>query len=243
MVEIGLEAPVFVVVSNRADLPDVQQILTEDIAGFILADEDTPEFIARFVKRHFDGYLETLRTPFLGALAEYNQRGFEAWDCPGTTAVHVLQEPDRTRVLRVHGRERVPHRPVQRRRRARRSADPRRAGTRGGEGGGARDGGRPDILRAERHLDVEQGGAHGAGARGRSGSLTTGTITSRTTRGALQLAGGIPVYLETDRNPQGLIGPVDYHAWDEENIREKIRRHPLIKDPDAWRRPRPFRAC
>ncbi len=60
-------------------------------------------------------------------------------------------------------------------------------------------------------------------------------------QGALQLAGGIPVYLETDRNPQGLIGPVDYHAWDEENIREKIRRHPLIKDPDAWRKPRPFR--
>jgi ornithine decarboxylase len=60
-------------------------------------------------------------------------------------------------------------------------------------------------------------------------------------QGALQLAGGIPVYLETDRNPQGLIGPVHHEAWDERNIREKIRNHPLIKDKDAWKRPRPFR--
>src|SRR5690242_7922928 len=44
MREIGLEAPVFVIVSNRDDLPAVRQLLTEEITGFILTDEDTPEF-------------------------------------------------------------------------------------------------------------------------------------------------------------------------------------------------------
>ena len=59
--------------------------------------------------------------------------------------------------------------------------------------------------------------------------------------GALYLGGAIPVFLETDRNAHGLIGPIDYEALDEEKIREKIRTHPLVTDPDAWQRERPFR--
>jgi ornithine decarboxylase len=61
--------------------------------------------------------------------------------------------------------------------------------------------------------------------------------------GALVLGGGVPVYLETDRNAHGLIGPIDYEALDEARIREKIRRHPLIKDPEKWQQPRPFRVA
>lgn len=241
MVEIGLEAPVFVVVSNRADLPDVQQILTEDIAGFILADEDTPEFIARFVKRHFDGYLETLRTPFFGALAEYNQRGFEAWDCPGHNGGMYFRKSPIGRAFFEFMGENVFR------------TDLCNADVELG-----------DLLIHEGPAhEAEKAAARVMGAD-RTYFVLNGTSTSNkvvltalvregdlvlydrnnhksNNQGALQLAGGIPVYLETDRNPQGLIGPVDYHAWDEENIREKIRRHPLIKDPDAWRRPRPFR--
>ncbi len=52
MAEIGLEAPIFVVVSDRGDLPAVRSLLAQHIAGFILTDEDTPDFIARLVKRH-----------------------------------------------------------------------------------------------------------------------------------------------------------------------------------------------
>jgi len=60
-------------------------------------------------------------------------------------------------------------------------------------------------------------------------------------QGALQLAGAIPIYLETDRNPQGLIGPIDFDALDEKKLREQIRTHPLVTDKDAWQRERPFR--
>jgi hypothetical protein len=77
MQDIGLEAPVFIVLSDRGDIPAVRSILTQEITGFILADEDTPDFIARFVNRHFDDYLKSLKTPFFGFLAEYTDRSVE----------------------------------------------------------------------------------------------------------------------------------------------------------------------
>ena len=40
-----------------------------------------------------------------------------------------------------------------------------------------------------------------------------------------------------------MIGPIHYEALDEERIREKIRTNPLIKDPEAWKRERPFRVA
>ena len=61
--------------------------------------------------------------------------------------------------------------------------------------------------------------------------------------GALLLGGGTPIYLETQRNAQGMIGPIDIEALDEERIREKIRRHPLVRDAEAWKRERPFRVA
>jgi ornithine decarboxylase len=61
--------------------------------------------------------------------------------------------------------------------------------------------------------------------------------------GALFIGGGIPIYLETDRNAHGLIGPIFHEAFDEAAIRDKIRRHPLVKDRDAWKRERPFRVA
>ena len=61
--------------------------------------------------------------------------------------------------------------------------------------------------------------------------------------GALLISGGIPIYLPTGRNAYGLIGPIEPTALDETAIREAIRANPLVKDPDAWKRERPFRAA
>jgi len=41
--------------------------------------------------------------------------------------------------------------------------------------------------------------------------------------GALFMGGGIPIFLETDRNAHGLIGPIYPEAFDEVRIRDKIR--------------------
>jgi ornithine decarboxylase/arginine decarboxylase len=47
----------------------------------------------------------------------------------------------------------------------------------------------------------------------------------------------------TARNVWGLIGPMCHDAFDEAALRERIRIHPLVKDPEAWQKPRPFRVA
>lgn len=61
--------------------------------------------------------------------------------------------------------------------------------------------------------------------------------------GALFQAGAIPIFVETSRNAHGLIGPINYDALDETKIRESIKNNPLIKDKDAWKKPKPFRVA
>ena len=63
-------------------------------------------------------------------------------------------------------------------------------------------------------------------------------------QGALVQAGAIPIFLPTSRNPFGMIGAVDWTAWDEDYLREQIRANPLVEDPEQYRAERPFRlAC
>jgi len=59
--------------------------------------------------------------------------------------------------------------------------------------------------------------------------------------GALMMAGAIPVYLNPTRDANGIIGPIDHRFLDETYIRDQIRRNPLVTDPAAWQRERPFR--
>jgi ornithine decarboxylase len=63
-------------------------------------------------------------------------------------------------------------------------------------------------------------------------------------QGALVQAGATPIFLPTARNPFGMIGPVDWDAWDEKYLREQIRLNPQVKDKDRHKAERPFRlAC
>jgi arginine/lysine/ornithine decarboxylase len=63
-------------------------------------------------------------------------------------------------------------------------------------------------------------------------------------QGALVQAGAIPVFLPTARNAFGMIGAVDWEAWDETWLREQIRINPLVTDKSRCTDERPFRlAC
>ena len=63
-------------------------------------------------------------------------------------------------------------------------------------------------------------------------------------QGALVQAGAIPIFLPTARNPFGMIGAVDWDAWDEKYLRKQIRANPLVKDRERHKAERPFRlAC
>jgi len=235
MKDIGLEAPVFVVISDRGDIPVVRSMLTEEITGFILADEDTSDFIARFVNRHFDDYLQSLKTPFFGFLADYTDRSVEVWDCPGHNGGMYFRKSPVGRAFFDYFGENVFR------------ADICNANVELGDllvhEGPAREAEveAAKILGADRTYFVLNGTSASnkvvTGALVKEGDLVLYDRNNHKSNyyGALLIGGGIPVYLETDRNPQGSIGPVHYHAWDEEAIREKIKNHPLIKDPEAWK--------
>ncbi|WP_139121570.1 aminotransferase class I/II-fold pyridoxal phosphate-dependent enzyme [Piscirickettsia litoralis] len=59
---------------------------------------------------------------------------------------------------------------------------------------------------------------------------------------ALMTNGGIPIYLPADRNAYGMVGPIDYYSLDEDKLRQQIKNNPLVKDKNAWKKERPFRA-
>ena len=40
-----------------------------------------------------------------------------------------------------------------------------------------------------------------------------------------------------------MVGPIDWAAFDEENIRAKLKNHPRLKGTDAWKRERPIRVA
>jgi arginine/lysine/ornithine decarboxylase len=63
-------------------------------------------------------------------------------------------------------------------------------------------------------------------------------------QGALIMAGAIPIFQPTSRNSFGMIGAVDWDAWDETSLRDRIKSNPLVKDPNLHKAERPFRmAC
>jgi hypothetical protein len=39
--------------------------------------------VARYVNRHFEAYIEGLKTPFFGRIVEFNESSSEMWTCPG----------------------------------------------------------------------------------------------------------------------------------------------------------------
>jgi ornithine decarboxylase len=61
--------------------------------------------------------------------------------------------------------------------------------------------------------------------------------------GALYLGETIPVFVETDRNIQVITCSIDHGTLDENSIREKTCIRPLVTDPEAWCKLRPFQTA
>ncbi len=153
------------------------------------------------------------------------------------------QVAHRAAVLQVLRREHLPQRPVQCRRRPGRPADPRRRGRAGAEGGGQGLRRRPHLLRAQRHQHLEQGRHQRACSSAATWCCSTATTTSRCTRARWCGAGAIPVFLPTARNAFGMIGPVDWEAWDEaeparadprQPAASRTSRAPMHRGRSAW---------
>ena len=240
--ERGLDVPVFIL-AERHRLDEIPVRVLGQVTGYVFIEEDTPEFVARNLASHLRGYAESLKTPFFGAMVDYADEANQMWTCPGHNGGVFYQKSPVGRAFVKHLGEAV----------FRNDLDNSVVGL-------------GDLLVHEGPaLAAQKAAARIFGAE-RTYFVLNGTSTSNKIaltalvapgdlvlfdrnnhkaahHGALLLGGGIPVYLPTTRNAHGLIGPIDFAALDETRIREAIRRHPLVKDPDASRREKPFRVA
>src|ERR1700741_4516606 len=238
----GLEMPIVMLV-RRKQFEDVPVEVLDFIDGYVFLAEETPEFIARNLVSRLKQYADTLKTPFFGALVDYQEEGNQLWTCPGHNGGVFYSRSPIGRIFVEHLGEAV-----------------------------FRDDLDNSILELGDLLTHEgpalQAQKEAAAIFGAEKTyfVLNGTSSSNKVvlsalvaeddlvlfdrnnhkaahHGALFIGGAIPVFLETDRNAHGLIGPIYHEALDEMRIRNKIRDHPLVTDKEAWRRERPFRVA
>jgi ornithine decarboxylase len=238
----GLEMPIVILVRRR-QFEDIPVGVLDFIDGYVFLAEETPEFIAKNLVSRLKQYAETLKTPFFGALVDYAEEGNQLWTCPGHNGGIFYGRSPIGRIFVEHFGEAI---------------------FRDDLDNSVLELG--DLLIHEGPaLRAQQEAAAIFGAE-KTYFVLNGTSSSNKIvlsalvaeddlvlfdrnnhkaahHGALFLGGGIPIFLETLRNEYGLIGPIHPEALDEARIREKIRSNPLVKDPEAWRRERPFRVA
>jgi arginine/lysine/ornithine decarboxylase len=238
----GLELPVLILL-RRKRLEDIPVEVLNHVDGTIFLSEETPEFVARNLASRLRNYAATLKTPFFGALVDYAEQGNQLWTCPGHNGGIFYSRSAIGRIFFEHLGPAI---------------------FRDDLDNSVLDLG--DLLTHEGPaLQAQMAAARIFGAE-RTYFVLNGTSSSNKMvlgaivgegdlvlfdrnnhkaahHGALLLAGGVPVYLPTDRNMYGMVGPLDYAALDETRLREAIRANPLVEDPDAWQRPRPFRVA
>src|SRR6201999_3150617 len=238
----GLDFPIMLLI-RRKRFEDLPVEVLDFIDGYVFLSEETPSFIAKNLISRLKQFAETLKTPFFGALVDYAEEGNQLWTCPGHNGGVFYSRSPIGRVFMEHLGEAVFRDDID---------------------NSVLDLG--DLLTHEGPaLEAQKEAARICGAD-RTYFVLNGTSASNKIvlsslvaegdlvlfdrnnhkaahHGALLLAGGIPVYLPTDRNAYGLIGPIDSAALDETKIREAIRNNPLVTDKEAWQRKRPFRAA
>ncbi|HLW92350.1 MAG TPA: Orn/Lys/Arg decarboxylase N-terminal domain-containing protein [Roseiarcus sp.] len=236
----GLEMPIVMLVRRRR-FEDVPVEVLDFVDGYVFLAEETPEFIAKNLVSRLKQYAETLKTPFFGALVDYAEEGNQLWTCPGHNGGVFYSRSPVGRIFMEHLGEAV---------------------FRDDLDNSILELG--DLLTHEGPaLEAQKEAATIFGAE-KTYFVLNGTSSSNKIvlsalvaeddlvlfdrnnhkaahHGALFLGGGIPIFLPTDRNAHGLIGPIDCRFLDEKAIREAIRASPLVKHKEAWRRERPFR--
>src|ERR1700723_377860 len=231
----GLDMPIVVLV-RRKRFEDIPVEVLDFIDGYVFLAEETPEFIARNLVSRLTQYAETLKTPFFGALADYAEEGNQLWTCPGHNGGVFYSRSPIGRVFMEHLGEAV---------------------FRGGLENSIIELG--DLLTHEGPALTAQKEAAAVFGAEKTYFVLNGTSSSNKIvltnlvaegdlvlfdrnnhkaahHGALLIGGGIPIFLSTERNAYGLIGPIRPNAFDEKTLRERIRANPLVKDKDAWKR-------
>jgi ornithine decarboxylase len=239
--ERGLRMPVFLISTNDGGTLMAPYLASLD--GVVIADVETRDFYKKRLVASMQAYLDSLLTPFFGTLMQYDFQANQSWACPGHQGGQMfMRHPvgrlffqqmgeavfrdDICNAMVSLGDLLIHEGPA---------LEAQRAAAR--------------VFGSDRTYFVLNGTSSSNKvvntALLRSGDVVLFDRNNHKSNhhGALIMAGAIPIYLETDRNPFGMVGPIDWCALDEGTIRERIKAHPRLKGTDAWKKDRPIRVA
>ncbi len=225
------DIPIFLHGETRTSRHIPNDVLRE-LHGFIHMFEDTPEFIARNVKREAQAYLDSLPPPFFRALTHYAADGSYSWHCPGHSGgVAFLKSPVGQMFHQFFGENML-------------RADVCNAVEELGQlldhtgpvAASERNAAR--IFNAD-HLYFVTNGTSTSNKIVWHSTVAPGDIVvvdrncHKSILHAIMMTGAIPVFLMPTRNNYGIIGPIPKSEFAWESIQEKIAANPFITDKTA----------
>ncbi len=225
------EIPIFLYGETRTSRHIPNDVLRE-LHGFIHMFEDTPEFIARSIKREATAYLDSLPPPFFRALTHYAADGSYSWHCPGHSGgVAFLKSPVGQMFHQFFGENML-------------RADVCNAVEELGQlldhtgpvAASERNAAR--IFNAD-HLFFVTNGTSTSNKIVWHSTVAPGDIVvvdrncHKSILHSIIMTGAIPVFLMPTRNNYGIIGPIPKSEFVWENIRAKIAAHPFASDKNA----------
>src|SRR5487761_2198841 len=222
------EIPVFLFGETRTSRHIPNDILRH-LNGFIHMNEDTPEFVARYILREARSYLDSLAPPFFRALVHYANDGSYSWHCPGHSGgVAFLKSPVGQMFHQFFGENML-------------RADVCNAVEELGQ-----------LLDHTGPVAASERNAARIFSADHLFFVTNGTSTSnkivwhstvapndivvvdrnchKSILHAIIMTGAIPVFLMPTRNHFGIIGPIPKEEFLWENIRKKIEANPYARE-------------
>jgi ornithine decarboxylase len=241
---IGFETPLWAVADSHqvADIAVVDMIGQVD--GYIYLGQQTPAFYAKQVVASIVSYGLRLLPPFFGGLMSYDVEANIAFDCPGHQGGQFYRKSPAGQLFFKHFGESIFRNDLC-------NADVDLGDLLIHEGPAAQaQRYAAQVFGADKTYFVLNGTSTSnkivANAVLRRGDLVLFDRNNHKSlhQGALVQAGAVPIFLPTSRNAFGMIGAVDWEAWDEDYLRQQIRNNPHVKDPKLHKAERPFRlAC
>jgi arginine decarboxylase len=225
------EIPIFLHGETRTSRHIPNDVLRE-LHGFIHMNEDTPEFVARYIVREARTYLDSLPPPFFRALTHYAADGSYSWHCPGHSGgVAFLKSPVGQMFHQFFGENML-------------RADVCNAVDELGQ-----------LLDHTGPVAASERNAARIFHSDHLYFVTNGTSTSnkivwhstvapddivvvdrnchKSVLHSIIMTGTIPVFLMPTRNHFGIIGPIPKEEFEWKNIQKKIEKNPFATDKNA----------
>ena len=225
------DIPIFLHGETKTSRHIPNDVLRE-LHGFIHMNEDTPEFVARYIVREARSYLDALPPPFFRALTHYAADGSYSWHCPGHSGgVAFLKSPVGQMFHQFFGENML-------------RADVCNAVD---ELGQLLDHTGP-VAASERnaariyncdHLFFVTNGTSTSNKIVWNSTVAPGDIVvvdrncHKSVLHSIIMTGAIPVFLMPTRNHFGIIGPIPKEEFEWANIQKKIAANPFATDKNA----------